>query len=111
MISIDPNPTFQCLVQLTVPGQENLASINVTFAYKDLDEQKVFFEKNSASSPFDAISQILLDWKAEDVLDKEKRPVPFSPDELGKLLKRYPPSTTEILNAWQKALHESRVKN
>lgn len=106
-----PNPTFKAAVNLTVPGQEAAAQIELEFRYKSPETLKAWFEsaREESKSTSKAITEIVIGWNG--VLDEKDQPLEFNPELLATLLHNYAPAGGEILNAYVAALTESRVKN
>lgn len=103
MFKIDPDPTFQAEVGLTVPGQKEAAKVKLTFKYKTRSEAADFSDRLKDLTFKDACSEIVTGWDGVDV--------DFSPENLEKLIDNYVPSGGEVIGAYFRELGESRAKN
>ena len=104
-----PNPTFTAPVNLTVPGQESPAQIELEFRHKTPDALKAWFEDGKAKTTAEALGEVVSGWSG--VLDEKDKPLAYSSELLAALLQNYPASGTEILTAYVNRLTESRAKN
>ena len=109
MIRLNPDPTFDVLVKLTVPGQLAPVEVPMVFRHMASDKLSGWFESNRDKKPADALDEIVAGWSG--VMGDDGTMVAYSKNALALLLKNYQPATAEILRAWQLGLSESRVKN
>lgn len=109
MIKLNPDPTFEALVKLTVPGQPEPVEVPMVFRHMPFDELVGWFKSNEQRPLVDALDEIIVGWSA--VMGDDGTNVDYSKAALGTLLKNYQPATVEILRAWQLGMSESRVKN
>lgn len=109
MIRLNPDPTFDALVKLTVPGQPEPVEVAMVFRHMASDKLPQWFESNRDKKTADALDEIVVGWSG--VMGDDGKLVPYSKDALVLLLNNYQPATLEILRAWQLGLSESRVKN
>ena len=117
-MKLDANPTFTTPVKLTVPGEEELAELKITWRHKDRDALKEWSarplratETGIVASDVEAeyIGEVMADWK--DPVDADHWPVPFSPVALARLLQTPPIAGQELYSQYLKAMTESRLKN
>lgn len=117
MIKINPAPTFELDVRLTVPGQAEPAVIPMTLAYMTAERTAAWFKDRANTRTDEAMADIVKGWGMRDgqavpaVQDDAGQEVPFSAEALAQLVKNYQPATQDILNEWQRGLRESRIKN
>lgn len=109
MIRLVPNPTFETLVRLTVPGQPEPVEVPMTFRHMTAKQAAEWFSASKDKPSAEALSDIVRDWRG--VMGEDGQAVAFSTDALAALLENYLPAASEILRAWQLGLTESRVKN
>lgn len=103
MLTLDPNPTFDAQVKLTVPGATSPATVGITFKYQTKSELEAWLAEIASKPDADVLTDIVLGWS--------EIAAPFTPENLGKLLDKYPASGRELLDSYFKNLVESRVKN
>lgn len=117
-MKIDANPVFPALVKLTVPGEEVLAELTVTWKHKDRDALKEWSarplratETGIVASDVEAdyIAEVIADWKGP--VDAAGLPVPFSITALARMLQTHPIAGQELYSQYLKAMTESRLKN
>lgn len=109
MIRLVPDPTFECLVRLTVPGQPEPVEVPMTFRHMTAPQAGAWFAGAQDRPTAEAVTEIVCGWRA--VMDADGREVGFSPAALAQLLANYVPAAREIVQAWMLGLTESRVKN
>jgi len=63
-----------------------------------------------AENHADAVARMVVGWP-DGPIDADGNPVPFSPEALRTLLRRYPASGKEITKQYLRALTESSLKN
>ncbi len=115
---IDPNPTFTSPVKLTVPGEQELAQISVTWRHKGRDQLKEWAARPLLAT---AAGIVPLEVEAEylaEVIESWDGPrdpaggkVAFSTQALGRLLQSYPAAGEELYRQYLRAMTESRLKN
>ena len=104
MLKLTPNPTFTAPVEIHVPGAGKI-KVPFVFAYKDKDEYKAFTDE-AASGKKDDVSVCL-----EIVKGWENCDVPYSPEALGSLLKKYHNAGTAIFATYVSELTGARLGN
>ncbi len=109
MIRLNPDPTFDALVKLTVPGQPEPVGVPMTFRHMAGDKLPEWFASSREKNKADALDEIIAGWSG--VTGDDGTAVPYSKDALATLLNNYQPATAEILRAWQLELSSSLVKN
>lgn len=108
MFKINPSPTFTCQVQLTVPGQAELASIEVEFRHMSRPALKAWLEGGETKSELEFVGAAIAGWNGIADDDGE---LTYSESSLERLLNNYPAAAGELVNAYLRALKESRIKN
>lgn len=109
MFKINPAPTFEFDAQITVPGQEQAASVRFTARHKGRDELAAWIEGAAGRTDRDFLGAVLQGWAG--VLGDDGEAVPFSADNLGRMLNAYPACGRELYEQYVAALTESRRKN
>ncbi len=102
-LKLQPNPTFNAVAELSVPGQDKPAKITVTFKHLSRKQIKDFFGALEGKTDADALGEVLTGWEGID----EK----FNPEALQTLLDNYPAAAGELFESFRKNLMESRAKN
>ena len=114
MLKLNPNPTFADEVTITVPGQKEPGTINLTFKYRSLKEYGELMEligekkdKNGkvikpGKTVAEALPEFVLGWDL---------PEEFNAENVAIFLNNYPSAYGEIARAYFLLLFESRVKN
>jgi len=105
---LNPKPTFNCPVTLSVPEGKGTADVEFTFNYKDKEALDAWFKKYKNKPTVDALLEVINGW---GVLDDAGAKAEISKDNLIILNKKYPRSLSEILTAYLNALQDSRAKN
>ena len=103
MLKIVPEPTFKANVQITIPGQEDTASVELTFNYMSKTKALEFFSEMKGKTDVEALTTLIAGWDGFDV--------PFSKAALETFLDNYPAAAFEIIQAFNRNLLESRIKN
>ncbi len=105
-LKLQPDPTFWSAVEITVPGAEKPARIDLEFVYKNKDEMKRFLEglrRNPDREDDEILGEIIRNWRH---VEEE-----YSPAALRTLLTNYLAAGREILDAYTTAHTASRQKN
>lgn len=101
------DPTFWWPIEITVPGQEKPAKIEVEFVYKTRTEFEAFQKKiREAEQPLtdeELCGEVIRGWRG---VEEE-----FSTSNLAKLLDAYPAAGKEVAQQYHAALLESRRGN
>lgn len=103
MFKLNPNPTFNAKVQLSVPGQDKPVSVEIEYKHLSRPQIKKYFDGLEGKTDAEALSEIILGWKG---IDAE-----YDSDTLQALLDNYPTSGGELFEAFRKELMEARRKN
>lgn len=116
LLRIVPKPTFTAEVNITVPGEEKPATIELVFKHQGRQALRAWVDAGrtpgpDGSPPSDAqwLGQVVAGWAGP--VDAAGQPVPFTPAALASVLDAYPAAAREIYNAYLAALSESRAKN
>lgn len=103
MLKLNPKPTFDADVKITVPGQTEAGTIKLTFKYMPKKAWADFLESHKSDLDDVVIPELIVGWKGMDV--------DYTTENLGIFLDNYPASASEIIHAYIKLVLESRVKN
>ena len=114
MLKLNPNPTFADEVTITVPGQKEPGTINLTFKYRSRKEYGEFLasleeKKDEAGNvvvPGKTVSEALPEFVIGWDLPEE-----FNAENVEIFLNNYPAAYGEIFTAYSRLLLGSRVKN
>ena len=104
MLKLTPNPTFTAPVEIHVPGSGKI-KVPFVFVYKDKDEYKAFTDEAASGKKeeLDILLEIVKGWENCDI--------PYSPEALGTLLKKYHGSGPAIFAAYVNELTGARLGN
>lgn len=114
MLKLNPNPTFSDEVEITVPGQKEPGTINLTFRYRSraeyadlLDwmgekEDKAGKVVTPGKTVSEAFPEFVIGWDL---------PEEFNSENVAIFLNNYPAAYGEIFAAYTRLLFESRIKN
>jgi hypothetical protein len=102
-LKLQPNPTFTAKVDITVPGQDKPARVEVTFRHLARSKIKDYFAHLEGKTDAEALGEIITDWAGID----EK----YSQEALLELLENYPAAGGELFACFRTNLMESRQKN
>lgn len=110
MFKINPNPTFECDVLISVPGSDNPQALRVTFRHKGLRDLEAWRAK-ATEKPSDSeyLDEVIAGWSG--VFGPDEKPVPYSIESLAMLLDAYPSASVEIFIAYVRQLRDARAKN
>lgn len=103
MFKLQPNPTFKSKVQISIPGADKPAALEIEFKHLARPKIKEFFEGLEGKTDAEALGEIIVGWVGVDA--------PYSADSLQTLLDNYPAAGGELFEAFRRDLLESRRKN
>lgn len=109
MFKINPDATFKAKVNLTIPGREEPAVIDIEFRHKGRAAFAAWWESIEGKNDVDILSGIIASWSGP--LDDEGKPLTYSESALTQMIDHYPASAGELIRAYRKELFESRAKN
>ncbi len=109
-IKVQPDPTFEAKVGLSMAGQEKPVEAWFVFKYRNKDEAQVFYQRlNEQDKPgnkdADLVADCVVGWKEED-FDQ-----PFNGTNLLLLQKNYPNAALEIVLTYLREVAGSKAKN
>jgi len=102
MLKISLDPTFEAVVDITVPGQKKTGTIPLTFKYRNKEELLSFWNENDKSEDTEIFHKLVLGWG----LDEK-----FTPENVKVFLNNYHRAAFEIVREYNRLLAESRIKN
>ncbi len=109
MLRIAPKKTFTCPVNLHVAGQQDPATINMTFNYLDR-EKLIDWQERNANKPINlALQEIIVSW--DGVVFEDDEPAPYSPENLDKVLIGYHTFGDDVTQTFLRELVGARRKN
>lgn len=114
MLKLNPNPTFADEVEITVPGQKEPGTLNLTFKYRNRKEYGEFLasleekkdEDGNVVVPGKTVSEALPEFVLGWDLPEE-----FNAENVAIFLNNYPAAYGEIFAAYSRLIFESRLKN
>ena len=102
MFKIDPDPTFEAPVKIHVPGKGD-GTIYVSFRYMDAAARAAYVSAMGQKTNAEALTEIIDGWREVDV--------PYSAENLEKLLNRYDTAATALFNAFFRESRGAPEKN
>lgn len=109
MFRLQPQPTFQCMVPLSVPGLPGPLEVAFTFHFKNKDQLKAWVTEGVGKEDAALLSELIVGW--EGMVDTNGNPVPYSLTALHTLIHSYWAARDEITRAYMRELKESKTKN
>lgn len=103
MLKITPEPTFIADVPISIPGKAIPEKVPFEFKYMGVSELDSFSVMNKDTAIRDLLPIIVVGWSGIDV--------PFSIDNLAKLVNAYPSATASIFQTFIKESTEAKTKN
>jgi hypothetical protein len=113
MLKINPDPTFESEVQVTVPGQKEPGTMKLTFKYRSGKEYSEWYKGmeevkegkkvvKEGKKTTEALPEFVVGWDL---------PEEFNQSNIDTFLDNYPMAYRDIHSHYLKALFTSRVKN
>ena len=109
MFKLTPSPTFEAVVDVTVPGADAKAPIVFTFRHKGRAALKAWAEAVEGRADVDVLADVVAGWRG--VCDDRGDEVPYSREALAQLLDAYPAASGEVFRGYMQAHFEARRKN
>lgn len=109
MFKLVPDPVFQAVVQLTVPGSPKPAPVTFNFRHKGRRELNAWLHAATGKPHAEVMAEVIDAWAG--VQRPDGSPVPYTPEALAQVLDAYPASGDEIFQAYLDALLQGRQKN
>lgn len=110
MFVLQPNPTFKADVLIPVPGQEKPGKVTFEFIHMGRKALREFFDRLGEPSEegvekedAEQLATLIKGWEGVDK--------PFNVANLSTLLDNYPSAVRAIIQGYNAALFEGRVKN
>jgi hypothetical protein len=107
MFNLNPAPTFQAAVGLSVPGVAQPLEVQFTFKHKTRTAVQKWAEAWVSKPSAETLSEVITGWD----LRKDGEPVPYSFSALAELLEAYTPASVEISEAYLLELTRAKRKN
>jgi hypothetical protein len=103
-LTLTPNPTFTCVVDIHVPGEQEKGQVKITYKAMSQPEAAKFFdnavEKNL--SPYEIVKDLVAGWDLDEA---------FTPDNLKQLTDNYFGAANALLDTYMRELTNNRVGN
>lgn len=121
MLKINPDPTFQADVEITVPGWKKPGSVTLTFKYRSRKEFVEFSTWANGATAEELQKMSITQWMKSRRPDDEVFPefvvgwegmdAEFNQENIATFLNNYPAAFQEIFRNYSSLLLESRIKN
>jgi len=119
MLKLNPNPTFEAEVEITVPGQQETGTVKLTFKYLGRKEYRAMVdswdevrEPDKANKPGKVVKPATL---TEDAflqfVNGWELPEPFNLENVQIFLNNYPAAYMDTFTQYSKLSLQSRLKN
>lgn len=102
-LKLQPNPTFTAKAEISVPGQDKPARVEITFKHLARGKIKDYFANLEGKTDGEALGEIITNW---DGIDEK-----YSPEALLEFLDNYPAAGSELFECFRTNLMASRRKN
>lgn len=102
MFSINPNPTFNLNVEISVPGKSKPAKVEFVFKHRDREALKSLMDEFKTLKDQDAVAKIVSGWVGVDA--------DYNEENLATFLNNYPLSAGEIISAYCEELFQGKAK-
>jgi hypothetical protein len=109
MFKLNPNPTFECAVPLSVAGIPEPVDLRVTFKHKNKTALSAWMKDAGSKDDTTLLAEVLTGWVG--MKDDKGEDVPFSTTALRDLLENYPAAHGEIFKTYLRELTEAKRKN
>ncbi len=109
MFKLVPNPVFQAVLQLTVPGSATPAPITFNFKHQGRNALRAWVQGATGKPHAEVLAEVIDSWAG--VQQPDGAPVPYTPEHLAALLDAYPAAGDEIFDGYLSALLKGREKN
>lgn len=116
MFNFIPPKTITAPIEVTVPGQAAVGTIDFTFVYRPRSVFRAWLAEVAGKEiDADLLAPLITGWNGVVLLGggdgQVGDPVPFSRDNLATLIESFPTIAVEIYQGYLHAVSESRVKN
>jgi hypothetical protein len=109
MFKLNPAPEFTSEAMLTVYGQPDRSAVQVVWRHKSHTALKAWLESSRTRPTAEFLAEVIADMPALTAEDGTTRP--YSAKVLAQLLDDFHAAGEELIEAYIKALQESRRKN
>lgn len=109
MFQLDPAPTFQAAVQISVPGQADGMPLQITFRHKTKAAVSDWIVRARGRTDAEILGEVIEGWS--EVRNAAGQDVPYSQAALVALLENFPASKDDLFSAYLRELTEAKRKN
>ncbi|MDO8778103.1 MAG: hypothetical protein Q7K57_57175 [Burkholderiaceae bacterium] len=109
MFKLNPNPTFQVQVPLSVPGLPEPLHVAMTFRHKNKASLRAWMIDGQGKDDAALLHELIVSWTG--LQDDAGLDVPYSLTALNDLIGGYWAARDEITKAYLVELKESKTKN
>jgi hypothetical protein len=101
LFKLDPNPTFDALVAIPVPGGSK-ADVKFTFKHRSKTELEEFLSSNQSMDDTALVNSIATGWELDDE---------FNDENIGRLLNNYIGAGMAIYTKYLEELYQAKRLN
>ncbi|MEY2686558.1 MAG: hypothetical protein RL375_756 [Pseudomonadota bacterium] len=109
MFQLDPAPTFDASVSISVPGQADGIALQVTFRHKRKTAIADWISRARGRSDAEILDEVIERWSG--VHNAAGKDVPYSREALDTLLENYPAAKDDLFQTYLRELTEAKRKN
>ena len=109
MFKLQPAPTFDATVPLSVPGLAEPLGVTFTFRHKNKTQLATWLTAAAGKQDAALLHEVVTGWQGMQADNGDAEP--YSLAALTTLLENYPTAHSEIFRAYLRELSESKRKN
>lgn len=109
MFQLDPAPTFQVSVPISVPGQAEGLALLVTYRHKRKTQLADWIGRARGRSDVEILGEVIDGWAG--IHNAAGQDVPYTKDNLSTLLENYPAAKDDLFQTYLRELTEAKRKN
>lgn len=109
MFQLDPNPTFQVSVPISVPGRADGIALLVTYRHKRKTSIADWIARARGRTDAEILGEVIEGWSG--MHDAAGQDVPYTVGNLDTLLENYPAAKDDLFQTYLRELTEAKRKN
>lgn len=109
MFQLDPNPTFEVSVLISVPGKADGLALLVIYRHKRKTALADWIGRAPGRSDVEILGEVIEGWSG--MHDAAGKDVPYTRDALDTLLENYPAAKDDLFQTYLRELTEAKRKN
>lgn len=109
MFQLDPSPTFDVQVPISVPGKAQPLDLSVSFRHKRKTAIAAWINTARGRTDVEILGEVIESWSG--VHNAKGEDVPYSVAALTTLLENYPAAKDDLFQVYLRELTEAKRKN